>query len=465
MPLFASIDLHLRGSIGIVGENGAGKSTLVKLITGELAPSAGRVLIEPRDALIIACPQGLDEIPDGAHALAGRWPALLGLEPDQLDRWPTLSPGERRRWQFGCALDRDPDVLILDEPTNHVDVACRARVIDALRRFRGTLLVVSHDRELLDGVTEQTLRVHGGGAQLYAGSYAVAKPQWEAERAHAIDLRHAAQREADRAQRHLVRARDDQRATEAQKSGAKRKKGPKDHDQTTITRTTKIAWAEAGAGRRVEVARRAADAALAAVPELENIEQLGRSIFVDYEKCPRKFVLELDVPEVWPALDRVRVAVKPNDRIRVAGDNGAGKTTLLRALLEHSDVADRILYLPQELPADLDLVREVKQLRPDVRGRVLSLLAALGVDPDRVLASPSPSPGEARKLALALGLGRQVWAVILDEPTNHLDLPSIERLEAALAAYPGAVVVTSHDGAFAERITTTTWTVADRLVS
>jgi ATPase subunit of ABC transporter with duplicated ATPase domains len=88
---------------------------------------------------------------------------------------------------------------------------------------------------------------------------------------------------------------------------------------------------------------------------------------------------------------------------------------------------------------------------------VLSIVAALGVDPDALLASAHPSPGEARKLALASGLARQVWALVLDEPTNHLDLPSVERIEAALADYPGALVVVTHDQSFARCCTHTMW--------
>jgi ATPase subunit of ABC transporter with duplicated ATPase domains len=158
----------------------------------------------------------------------------------------------------------------------------------------------------------------------------------------------------------------------------------------------------------------------------------------------------------------VRITLHREDRVRVRGANGAGKSTLLAALLHATRIPlERLLYLPQELDhaATQRLVGQVRDLPGEERGRVLSVVAALGVDPGALLASRRPSPGEARKLAMALGLGLHVWALVLDEPTNHLDLPSIERLEAAFEAYPGALVIVSHDDALAERCTTAVWSV------
>jgi ATPase subunit of ABC transporter with duplicated ATPase domains len=168
-----------------------------------------------------------------------------------------------------------------------------------------------------------------------------------------------------------------------------------------------------------------------------------------------------------PVLHDVYLSVLRGDKIRLAGRNGIGKTTLLKQMVASAHIAQaRLLYLPQELSAEdgAALSDAIRSLNEAQRTRVLSLVAALGVDPERIIASDSPSPGEARKLKLAFGLGTQVWAMVLDEPTNHLDIPAIERLEDAFAEYPGALVMVTHDDALAKRCTSIQWRIEDGTV-
>ncbi len=476
VPLFSGVTLHLTpGWAGLVGANGAGKTTLLRLLTGELEPTGGQLRREPPASRIELCLQKVERLDDGVRSFAWAWdgPAQrlrgrLRLDPEDVERWPTLSPGERKRWQVGAALWAEPHVLLLDEPTNHLDAAARDLLSAALAGFTGVGLLVSHDRRLLNELTASTLRLHRRELRLWPGSYDAARDLWRSEEAGARAAHDRCRREERKVRRRLADARRRQRSAERRISHRSRMKSLRDHDATSQMAKNRVRSAEQRLGRQVAVLGRRLDKHQAERAAFRFEKARGRSLFVDFEPAPaaRLAALAAGVLRAGdrPLLRDVHLVVDRDTRAWLAGDNGAGKTTLLRALVAAASVPEeRLLYLPQELGAEESraLLAELRDLPPDDRGRVLTLVAALGCDPEHLLASDSLSPGEARKLKIAFGLGHRVWALLLDEPTNHLDLPSIERLEAMLADYPGALVLITHDQGLAAAATDEVWRIAD----
>lgn len=461
------------GWVGVVGSNGSGKTTLLRLLTGDLVPTSGQVHVVA-DVPPVLCPQAVDDLDPSIRVFSWDWTGLaarirsrLDLDPDDLDRWDTLSPGERKRWQVGAALAAEPDVLLLDEPTNHLDAAARDLLVDALRGFDGLGLVVSHDRALLDGLTTETVRLVRGRADVHAGGYSDARERWVAEEAALRDAHVRARREERRLRRVLGEVRRERQGAERAPRAARRTH-PRDADVREAGRKFAQQKAEKKLANRVGQLNARVARAHAVVEAIDVPGDVGGDLRLDVEGAGRRWVARLqgDVAHAGGGtlLRDLDLAVARGDRIHVAGVNGAGKTTLLRAL--RACAVGEIGWLPQELtPAAADeCLARVRGLDPDRRGRVLGIVANLGVDPDRVMVTDAPSPGEARKLALALLLLDPVDLVIMDEPTNHLDLPSIERLEATVADYRGAMVLATHDLAFAGATTATLWQVEDATV-
>jgi len=483
MPVLRDVSFHLEeGWHGLVGANGAGKTTLLRVLAGELSPDDGAVVCVPRSSRVVLCEQRVEAVSGAVEHLAASSTAeanevrgRLRLDPSSLARWETLSPGERKRWQIGAALASDADVLLLDEPTNHLDATARALLVGALRRFRGVGIVVSHDRALLDELPEQTLRLYDGDVTVHAGGVSRASADWREKRRALLEEHAAARARAEAIAHRLADARRQHAAADHSRSASSRMRSAHDHDARSMAAKGRANSGEARRGRMVSVLRESLDRAAGAVPRVEKDVTLGSSVFATFSRAPGRILFHVDqdvraggTEQGGPiVLSGVRLTISRDDRVRIEGANGAGKSSLLRALLasrtsgREDDRSHRILVLPQEMPDDrvAQDMAVLRSLPPEPRGRVLAVFAALGSDPERLLhrgadGLSSLSPGEARKLALALGLGGHAWALVLDEPTNHLDLPTVERLESALAAYPGAIVLVSHDDRFARAVTT-----------
>ncbi len=472
-PLFDGLDAEFDvGWTGVVGGNGAGKSTLLRLVAKRLTPERGRIEWQPSELRVAYCEQGVQQAGLDVEAFAWDYdrPALrlrerLELDPEALSRWDVLSPGERKRWQVGAALSQSPDLLLLDEPTNHLDERATELLFDALRAFPAIGLIVSHDRALLDALTTRTLRVDAGKADCLPLPYGAANEQWGLAREHQREehARLLGRKKALRAS--LTQTRHKQAASQAQVSAGKRMKGPKDSDGRSMGRTNLAQAASRRFGQDIKSTSSKLERVQQELDGFELRRQLGSELFADYEPATKRILFHLERKRVSygtrTILRDVSCQVQRDDKVWLAGPNGSGKSTLLRALVASARHAERFLYLPQEFSdAELDaLRREVNTLDNATKGRVLQLVGAQGTRPAQVLSSSSWSPGEARKLALALALCRRVWGLVLDEPTNHLDLPSIERLEQLLAAFPGALVLVSHDSTLAQRVTRQRWEV------
>ena len=464
-PVLHGLTLTLpSGWTGVVGANGAGKSTLLRLAAGALEPAQGAITSV---GLGLYCAQRTDEAPPELARLltsgdAWRWRLRLGLQADWAGRWDTLSHGERKRAQLAAALWLNPPLLAVDEPTNHVDAGTRAQLQEALAAYRGIGLLVSHDRELLDGLCGQCVFLDARGAVLRPGGYTQGAEQRARERRNLARERAAADREvrlleAERRQRR-------EQAESAERQRSKRHLALRDRDGREKVDRARVS--DHGSGQRLRQLDGRWDQARTHREGLpvERQHALGIRLGGAAARGPRLLHLPEAVLPLGPgrSLRLPSLVLHPRDRVGISGPNGAGKSTLVRHLLTvHALPTDRVASLPQELGLvpSLALLDEVRRLPPQRLGRLMTLVRRLGSDPARLLQSGEPSPGEARKLLLALQLETEPHLLVLDEPTNHLDLPSVECLEEALAGFEGALVLVSHDRRFLERLATRRWRI------
>jgi ATPase subunit of ABC transporter with duplicated ATPase domains len=457
------------GWTGIIGPNGSGKTTLLRLACGELAPLQGNIYSPDR---VIDCPQRTDDPPGEFReftqtvdpfgcTLRGQ----LHIQPDWIDRWPTLSHGERKRVQIGVALWKQPEVLAIDEPTNHIDREARGLLLRALQSFSGIGLLVSHDRELLDTLCSQCLFVEPPTAVMYPGGYtqavAIVKTQEEHTRLHYEQAREEVKR--------LRKERSNRRreAAGADRARSKRKINSKDHGATDKVNLARATGKDGQAGRKLRQMEGRVEQAEQAVTKIPIKKRFRLGIDILGRQAQRDLLFRLPAGSLDLGRDRRLVfpelAMMPEDRIALVGPNGSGKSTLIRHLIGQLRLPeDNVVYMPQEIDqADgRKIIQDVRQLPREPLGKVMTIISCLGSRPDRLILTEDPSPGELRKLLLGLGMAQNPQLIIMDEPTNHLDLPSIECLEKALNEFPAGLLFVSHDLRFLRHLAKTWWEIS-----
>ncbi|MBN2134899.1 MAG: ABC-F family ATP-binding cassette domain-containing protein [Acidobacteria bacterium] len=470
-PLFRDLSLQFsRGWTGIVGANGVGKSTILKLSSGLLEPREGRVIIPE---FTLYCEQRTDEIPALLTDLLGaadsesyRIRDRLGVEDDWLERWETLSHGERKRAQIAAALWWKPEVLALDEPTNHLDAQAQEMLFSALQGFNGTGLLVSHDRELLDDLCSQCLFIEPPDAIIRPGNYSASLEQTEQDNLSAQRSYANAKQDYNRIKHEASRRRSE--ASQADRKRSKKGIARNDHDAKAKIDAARLTGKDGDAGKRLSQMEGRLSQAREKMSGIEVKKTYTMGIWMPGEKSKRDTLFSL--PDGILSLGEKRelhypdLLMKPDDRIALTGVNGSGKSTLIKHIMESLNLPDdKVVYIPQEidLGSSQDILNWAKGLPPERLGRMMTVVSRLGSRPHRLLESTEPSPGEIRKVLLAVGIANMPHLIVMDEPTNHLDLPSIESLEDALTDCPCGLLLVSHDRRFLEALTEKRWSISE----
>ncbi|WP_238782879.1 ribosomal protection-like ABC-F family protein [Streptomyces monomycini] len=509
-PVFRDLSFTVgAGRTGLVAPNGSGKSTLLKLIAGELRPAAGSITVSgtlghlPQSlplaaGLTVAEVLGVAEVIHALDAvesgdvdekhfatIGDDWDIeertraqldRLGLTELTLDRGlSTLSGGQIVSLGLAAQLLKRPDVLLLDEPTNNLDLDARHKLYDVLEDWNGCLLLVSHDRALLDRM-DRIAELEPGALRLFGGNFTAYEEAVQAEQEVAEKNVRNAEQELKREKRELQQAREraERRASNASrnlknaglprifagnmKRGAQESAGRAGQMHASRVGEAKARLDEAGRAVRDEQ-RITLDLPDTHVPAGRNLF-LGEGLRVSHGERPLF------------AGGGVDLTIRGPERIALTGPNGAGKTTLLR-LLEGGLAPDagqvkradsRIAYLSQRLDV-LDLSRTVAEnfaaFAPHrTAAERMNLLARFLFRGSRAhLPVDVLSGGERLRATLACVLCAEPapQLLLLDEPTNNLDLVSAGQLESALASYQGAFVVVSHDERFLARIGIDRW--------
>jgi ATP-binding cassette subfamily F protein 3 len=486
----ASAQIPTGARVGLVGRNGTGKTTLFRAITGELASEHGRISVPARariGRLTQEAPGGPESLIDvvlaadrertaliaeaetatdphriaeiqtrladiGAHAAPARAAGILaGLGFDaeaQTRACSEFSGGWRMRVALASVLFAEPDLLLLDEPTNYLDLEGTLWLTGHLARYPHTVIIISHDRDLLDEAVDWTLHLERGKLGLYRGGYSAFERQ-RAER-QALDMKLAKSQQLQRAKLMAFVERFRAKASKARQAQS-----------------------------RLKALAKLEPVAAVVADEVKPIN------FVPPDKTLSPPIIAFDGVAAGyepgkPVLRRLALRVDPDDRIALLGQNGNGKSTLAKLIAGRLAASEgkmtrsnglKVAYFAQHqldelVPAEspYDHVRKLMREAPEaqVRARV-GAIGFSGEQADTPVASLSG--GEKARLLLGLATFEGPNLIVLDEPTNHLDIDSRSALIEAINDYPGAVILVSHDRHLIEATADRLWYVGGGTVA
>lgn len=431
-----SATIHPGAKIGIIGPNGGGKSTLLKIIQGLVEPTAGRVVVSP---------------------------TVFGYVPQIVKDFDTLSGGQRFNKALTTALQADPDILCLDEPTNHLDRSNRQSLMRMLRNFSGTLILVSHDVELLRTCVDTLWRIDEGTVSVFSGGYDNYWASMQSQRDKLEAQLGVLKRKQKQAHESLMH--EQERASKRKLQGEKRYAGEKmalraaqGSGQRTMNRNK---------GRISEEKQDILDQ-LANIRLPEVIKPKFSLTAADIGSGAVVSISDGVCGYVEPVLHDISLLVGSHARVALMGDNGSGKSTLIKAILSDSAVRrsgdwftpkkSDIGYLDQhyanvdDKKTVLDTIHELLPGRShaEVRSFLNDFLFRKNEEVQALVGTLSG--GEKVRLSLACIAAKTPRLLILDEITNNLDLEAREHVIQVLIGYPGTLVVISHDEDFLERI-------------
>jgi ATPase subunit of ABC transporter with duplicated ATPase domains len=463
-PIFNAISLDFEeGWSAVTGINGSGKSTLLKLISKELPSEKG---IISGNSLVVYCeqntefpPKELEEFMMTYTKEAYKLRDLLQVKDEWLGAWDILSHGERKRLQLAVALSSESDVLMVDEPTNHLDSQSQAVVVEALKSYRGVGILVSHDRTLLDALSQHTFMLKSGEVLKYRSKFSLAQQAYGEKLSHKKKVLSEQENELKKIKRVVQEQKE--KVSLAKKKFSKKGVGRHDSSMKEKINGAILTGKDKNDGQMLK----------RTLTKQRHLSENMNSISKEYAtgitfegkiaKHNFPIAIERSSIELFEStkLHFPRVSVDVGDKVGISGENGAGKSTFIRHFMQTIEYEHEYLYIAQEI-TDRDaekLFQELSDLDSDKRGELFTLVQRLGSDAKALLNTTLPSPGEMRKLLIAQGLLKQPSLIILDEPTNHMDLDSIELLEASLKEYKGALIFITHDKSFLENLSTKEW--------